>query len=58
MIRYCVYGVGTVLSEAAAVRMARSRAAAIRQPVKVTEVSESGNRRAILVYSDGQIEKL
>lgn len=58
MIRFCVSGVGTVLSEAAAVRMARSRAAAIRQPVKVTATYEDGKHRAILVYSDGQIEKL
>lgn len=58
MTRYCVYGIGTVLSKDAALRMARSRAGAIRQPVKVTKEYEDGKRRAILVYSDGQIDKL
>lgn len=58
MIRYCVYGVGTVLSKDAALRMARSRAAAIRQPVKVAEICDDGKRRAVLVDSAGQIEKL
>lgn len=57
MTRYCVYGIGTVLSEEAAIRMARSRAMAIRQPVKVTATYEDGKRRGILVYPSGQIEK-